>query len=179
MKCKFINMAICEKLMYQQYKKCKCISTTANISVTCEWINGAVWKCKFISSTGNVNVPAVQLGNESVKRKFINRVIVKCRCIHSTGNVNISAAEEIDVYHSRAIALWRKPLTNLELSILPKLWPWLPFSPARIISDIWIFSAFQFHFQFMFGYELKTVFCSSRIGQRISCNSHRLQKGCE
>ena len=79
------------------------------------------------------------------------------------------------------IALWRKPLRNVELRILPKLWPWLPFSSARKISDrnIWMFSPLQFHFQFMSGYELKTVFCSSRNCQRISCNSHRLQKRCE
>jgi len=48
---------------------------------------------------------------------------------------------------------------------LGKIWPWLPFSQARIISDenIWILSPFQFHFQFIFGYELKTVCCSSKI----------------
>ena len=61
------------------------------------------------------------------------------------------------------IALWRKPLRNLELRILPKWWPWLSFSHGRIISDrnIWMLSPLQFHFQFIFGYELKTVFCSS------------------
>ena len=32
-------------------------------------------------------------------------------------------------------ALWRKPLRNLELRILPKWGPWLPFSQARVISD--------------------------------------------
>ena len=70
--------------------------------------------------------------------------------------------------HHRTTALWRKPLTNLELGILPKLWPWLLFSPARIISDrnIWMFSAFQFHFQFLFKYELKAIFCSSGICQK-------------
>ena len=32
-------------------------------------------------------------------------------------------------------ALWRKPLSNMEIRSLPKWWPWLPFSQARIISD--------------------------------------------
>ena len=60
-------------------------------------------------------------------------------------------------------ALWRKPLRNLELRILPKWWPWPPFSQYRIISDrnIWMLTPLQFHFQFICGYELKTVFCSS------------------
>ena len=61
-------------------------------------------------------------------------------------------------------ALWRKPFWNLELRVLPKLGPWLPFSQARIISDENILM--QFHFQFIFGYELKTVFCSSWIAKR-------------
>ena len=78
-------------------------------------------------------------------------------------------------------ALWRKLLRKLELRIWPKLWPWLPFSQARIISDenIWMLPPFQFHFQFIYEYELKTVFCSSRNCQRISSNSHRLRKECE
>ena len=63
-------------------------------------------------------------------------------------------------------ALCVKPLRNLEIKNLPKWWPWLPFSQARIISDenIWMLSPFQFRFQFIFGYELKTVFCSSKNG---------------
>ena len=62
-------------------------------------------------------------------------------------------------------AQWRKPLRNLELRILLKWGPWLPFSQVSIISDrnIWMLSPLQFHFQFEFGYELKTVFCSSWI----------------
>ena len=42
-----------------------------------------------------------------------------------------------------------------------KLWLGLPFSQARITSDenIWMFFPFQFHFQFIIGYELKTVCC--------------------
>ena len=73
-------------------------------------------------------------------------------------------------------ALWRKPLRKLELRILPKWGPWLPFSQARIISDenIWMISPLQFHFQFKFGYELKTVFCSSWIAKE----SVAIQTGC-
>ena len=61
-------------------------------------------------------------------------------------------------------ALCVKPLRNLEIKNLPKWWPWLPFSQARIISDekIWILSPFQFRFQFIFGYKSNTVFCSSK-----------------
>ena len=64
-------------------------------------------------------------------------------------------------------ALWRKPLRNLELRNLPKWGPCLPFSQATIISDenIWMISPLQFHFQFKFGYKLKTVFCSSWIAK--------------
>ena len=78
-------------------------------------------------------------------------------------------------------ALWRKLLRKLELRIWPKLWPWLPFSQVRTISDenIWMLPPFQFHFQFIYEYELRTVFCSSRNCQRISSNSHRLRKECE
>ena len=74
------------------------------------------------------------------------------------------------------IALWRKPLSNLELRILPKWGPWLPFYQARIVSDenIWMISPLQFHFQFKFGYELKTVFCSSWIAKE----SVAIQTGC-
>ena len=73
------------------------------------------------------------------------------------------------------IALWRKPLRNLELRIWQKWWPWLPFSE----ENIWMFSSFQFQFQSIFGYGLKPVFCSSKSCQRISCNSIRLRKGCK
>ena len=50
-------------------------------------------------------------------------------------------------------------------NLLPKWGPWLPFSQARIISyeNIWMIYPLQFHFQFEFGYELTTVFCSSWI----------------
>ena len=70
------------------------------------------------------------------------------------------------------------PALNLEIKNFPKWWPWLPFSQARIISDenIWMYSPLQFHFQYIFGYELKTVICSSKSCQRISCNSSRLRK---
>ena len=45
-----------------------------------------------------------------------------------------------------------------------------------IISDenIWRLSPLQFHFQFEFGYELKTVFCSSWIAKE----SVAIQRGC-
>ena len=80
-------------------------------------------------------------------------------------------------------ALYVKPLRNLEIKNLPKKWPWLPFSQARIISDknIWMLSPLQFHFQSIFGYELKTVENShlQQLNcQRISCNSNRLRQGC-
>ena len=73
-------------------------------------------------------------------------------------------------------ALCVKPLRNLEIKNLPKWWPWLPFSQARIISDenIWMISPLQFHFQSKFGYELKTVFCSSWIAKE----SVAIQTGC-
>ena len=73
-------------------------------------------------------------------------------------------------------ALWRKPLRKLELRILPKWGPWLPFSQDRIISDvnIWMIYPLQFHFQFKFGYELKTVFCSSWITKE----SVAIQRSC-
>ena len=73
-------------------------------------------------------------------------------------------------------ALCSKPLRNLELGILPKWWPWLPFYQARIISDenIWMLSPLQFHFQFLFGDELKTVSCSSQIAKE----SVAIQTGC-
>ena len=100
---------------------------------------------------------------------------------HSTVHqVCVFCVKEIMSFQKGFInALWRKPLRNLELKILPKWWPWLPFSQDRIISDenIWMLSPLQLHFQFLFGDELKTVSCSSQI-QRISCNSNRLRKGC-
>ena len=42
-----------------------------------------------------------------------------------------------------------------------------PIFQARIISDenIWMLSPLQFHFQFIFGYELKTVVCSIQIAK--------------
>ena len=78
-------------------------------------------------------------------------------------------------------ALCVKPSSNWEIKNLPKWWPWLLFSQARIISDknIWMSSPLQFHFQFVIGYELKTVYSSSKSCHRISCNSNRLRKGCE
>ena len=59
---------------------------------------------------------------------------------------------------------------------MPKWWPWLPFSRARIISDryIWMLSHLQFHFQFIFGYESKTVFSCSYIAKE----SVAIQTGC-
>ena len=73
-------------------------------------------------------------------------------------------------------ALCVKPFRNLEIKNLPKWWPWLPFFQAIIISDenIWRLSPLQFHFQFEFGYELKTVFCSSWIAKE----SVAIQRGC-
>ena len=52
-----------------------------------------------------------------------------------------------------------------KLRICWKIWSWAPFSQAKIIldEDIWMFSPFQFYFQFIFGYELKTACCSSKI----------------
>ena len=77
---------------------------------------------------------------------------------------------------SQTNALWRKPLRNMELRMLPKWGPLLPFSQARIISDenIWMLSPLQFHFQFLFGDELKTVSCSSQIAKE----SVAIQTGC-
>ena len=78
-------------------------------------------------------------------------------------------------------ALRVKPLRNLEIKNFPKLWPWLPYSQARIISEenSWLFSSLQFHFQFIFGYKLKIVFGRSKNCQWINCNSNRLLKGWE
>ena len=75
-----------------------------------------------------------------------------------------------------SIALCVKPFRNLEIKNFQKWWPWLPFSQARIISDknIWMLSPLQFHFQSIFGYELKTVFCSSWIAKE----SVAIQTGC-
>ena len=103
-------------------------------------------------------------------------------CVTSDENqTSLRFGAGIGIHLGSCNALWRKLLRNLELRIWPKLWPWLPFSQARIISDenIWMFSPLQFHFQFIYGYELKKVFCSSRNCQRISCNSPRLRKGYE
>ena len=46
-----------------------------------------------------------------------------------------------------------------------KWWPWLPFSWNWFTSDknIWMLILHQFHFQFVFGYQLKTARCSSKI----------------
>ena len=45
-------------------------------------------------------------------------------------------------------------------------------------KNIWTFCSLQFHFQLISGDELKTVFCSSKSYQGISCNSRRLRKRC-
>ena len=73
-------------------------------------------------------------------------------------------------------ALCVKPFRNLGIKNFPKWWPWLPFSQAGFISDknIWMLSPLQFHFQSIFGYELKTVFCSSWIAKE----SVAIQTGC-
>ena len=73
-------------------------------------------------------------------------------------------------------ALCVKPFRNLEIKNLPKLLPWLPFYRARIISDanIWMLFPLQFHFQFLFGDELKTVSCYSQIAKESVAS----QTGC-
>ena len=59
------------------------------------------------------------------------------------------------------------PVGIWKLRMCWKIWPWLPLSKAKIIldEDIWMFSPFQFYFQFIFGYELKTACCSSKIAK--------------
>ena len=77
----------------------------------------------------------------------------------------------------RISALCVKPLRNLEIRNLPKGWPWLPFSQARIISDenIWMFSPFQFHFQSIFGYELK----KSAVAVKLPKNQLQFKQAAE
>ena len=46
-------------------------------------------------------------------------------------------------------------------------------------QNIWRFFSAQFHFWYIFGYELNTVNCRWRICNRISFNRSRLQERCE
>ena len=85
-----------------------------------------------------------------------------CPPDHSNTALNLDLVRAGGINLTNALCV--KPCWNLEIK---KLWLWLPFSQARIISDenIWTFSPFQFLFQFIFGYELKTVCCSSKIAK--------------
>ena len=67
-------------------------------------------------------------------------------------------------------------LKKFGIKDLAKIMTLVPFSRARIISDenIWMLSPLQFHFQFLFGDELKTVSCRSQIAKE----SVAIQRDC-
>ena len=123
---------------------CKYIPQFTKCGVQC-----AACMC-IMQCTMYMSVPMMQSfrANGNALRQ-VTMFWVKWQCFRVNGNVFLANDN----------ALWRKLLRNFELRILPKLWPWLSFSLARVISDknIWMFSPLQFHFQFMFGYELKAV----------------------
>ena len=58
-------------------------------------------------------------------------------------------------------------LKKFRIKDFAKMMTLAPIFQARTISDenIWILSPLQFHFQFLFGDELKTVSCSSQIAK--------------
>ena len=92
-----------------------------------------------------------------------------------------SNGTSVSLQIERTSALWRKLLRNLELRIWPKLWPQLPFSWARIISDenIWMFSPFSVSLSIHIWVRVENSLLKQLNWKRISCNSNRLQKGCE
>ena len=86
-----------------------------------------------------------------------------------------------NLYQFRSTALCSYPLVKMEIQDSIQI---LTTAPIFLQSNyfrqnIWRSPAAQIHFWFMFGYELTTVYCSSKNCKRISCNLSILQVGCE